>query len=88
MVERPTTVDAVTTKCLWGVVALLVAASWVSTLLGHDPFARQFGFTACATSALAAVLQIRRWFVRVNELIRHMHSAEHSSAAVGVRSLR
>lgn len=61
---------AVATWVAWGVVGALFVGLWVSLWVGYEPVAQACGFTACASSAVAATLHIRRFTCRTQTLMR------------------
>lgn len=64
----------------WVATAALLVAAWMAWALGGPDsiyFALLIAETACVTSAVAAVLQIRTYSARVCRLIRVTHGIEH-----------
>ena len=48
----------------------MLIGMWVALWLGNESAAQAFGFTACAGSAVAATLHIRRFMCRTQRLVR------------------
>ena len=71
---------AVVTTLGWVSVGTMIVGMWLALWVGHDPLAQALGFTGCASSAVAAVAQIRRYTCRVMNLIRALHSADELTA--------
>ena len=78
---------AVVTYAAWAMVFALIGGMWVAVGIGHPGTAQVLGFTGCSTSAVAAVLQIRRYTCRVMAMIRALHGPDEI-AATGLRPLR
>jgi hypothetical protein len=77
----------------WAVVVLLMAAAWTVVLFDHDhwPEGLMLGFSSCATSAVAGVLHIRSYMVRMCALIRAAHRtdlSERDSEQLGLHPVR
>lgn len=72
MHESMISASKVIAAALWIWVTILLATGWTMVLApGERPqLAMGFFSTACATSALAAVLHIRCYFVRLGQLVR------------------
>lgn len=88
MVERQASIDAVVSVLSWGMVVLIFIGSSVAAVTDHVDTARQLGFLACAGSAFAATVQIRRWACRICELIRHSRPIPRQRESGDVRPLR
>ena len=58
---------------LWGLVAVLITASWATDALSLDWVARDFGFTACAGSAVAATVNVRIFAARVCQHLKNAY---------------
>lgn len=61
---------------VWGVVVALVVGMWLALGFGEESVAQALGFTGCATSAVAAVLSIRRYTCKTQALIRLLYGGE------------
>lgn len=71
MYERSIDLFELLTVVLWVLAGALLAAAWVSWVLGMgDQLSALFGFTACATSAVAATCNIRCFAARLARLVR------------------
>lgn len=81
---------AVATWVAWGVVGVLIVGLWVSLWQGSEPVAQACGFTACASSAIAATLHIRRFTCRTQTLMRTllMRDAARSLDSEGLHPVR
>lgn len=75
------------TAGLWAWVLVVLAAAWVVWLAGHHQLAAMFGFTSCASSAVAATGQIRCYTLRVCGLLRAVGGLDIPESGE-VRSLR
>jgi hypothetical protein len=73
---RHVTVASIVTTALWAIVLGLIVGMWVMLAVGHPHAASAFGFTGCATSAVAATASIRRYACRTFRLIRTLHGLE------------
>lgn len=58
------------TLALWTWTLTVLAAAWVAFALGHLGLFHALGFTACASSAVAATAQIRCYAVNLCTQIR------------------
>lgn len=55
----------------WAAVVGFIVAAWAVFLGGENwPLAGMLAFSACATSAAAAVLHVRGYFVRLCRVVR------------------
>lgn len=74
---------------LWAVVVKLIAAAWVVGLWAPESWlvAGLLASTGCATSALAATMQIRVYACRVSRLVR-VTSGLSAGQDAQIRSLR
>lgn len=70
--------DKLATRLAWAlVVGLLFAAWWIALLLPEQwVVAGMLAATACASSAMAATLQIRCYMVRTCNLVRTLSETE------------
>lgn len=55
---------------LWGWTTLCGVLMWASLVTGHEGLMHALGFTACASSAVAAVMSIKCYTVRICTLLR------------------
>lgn len=55
---------------LWVAVVVMMSVMAVATMTGHSDLAHLFGFIGCSTSAVAAVVTVRLYVLRVCGLIR------------------
>lgn len=54
----------------WGLSLALLVLGWNAHIAGHESRSTMFGLSAAWSSAVAAVLQIRCWTIRVCTLVR------------------
>jgi hypothetical protein len=89
MMERTTSTDLAVAYALWATVGLLLAASWVASPLAAAPdwVGRQVGYTACIVSAIAAVVHIRYYTIRVCRLIRNLHGVSTADRPAAVTDM-
>lgn len=73
---------AITTAALWLWVVMALMGAWTAWLVGRHEFAVMLGFTACASSAVAATAHIRCYAARVCRLIRVMGGLNSPDAEV------
>lgn len=74
---------------LWTLVAGLLMAAWAVVLWteGHEFVAGMLAATGCATSALAATMQIKTYACRLSRLVR-MTAGAREEVDTGLRPLR
>ena len=77
MIETQMSVDRFVCRVTWTVVLGLLVGAWVVALRDGDDWliAGLMAATGCATSAVAATLQIRQYVVRTCTLVRALGGA-------------
>ena len=83
--ERSVSAGCVLAYALWALVGLLMATAWVLAW-GDPPRAPVLAWSGAATSAVAATVHVRQFFVTQNRLMRD--AFELGKEATGVRTLR
>lgn len=66
---------------LWAWVGCTIVAGWALMWADVPYMAQMLGFTACASSAVAAVAHVRCYFLRVCRLIRVTHGVDEGAPA-------
>ena len=64
------------TFVLWAWTGFVLIGAWAAWLAGRHELAAMVGFTACASSAVAATSQIRCYTLRVCGLLRIVGSLD------------
>lgn len=85
MTDGNVSVSKLIAVLLWAIVAMLVGFAWLGYYMGLGQLSNLLGFTACATSALAAVFQIKCYAVRAVTLICALDRADRQGR--GLRPL-
>lgn len=89
MHDSQVSASKVITAVLWVWTGAILAAAWTVWVFDQKDLSAMFGFTACASSAVAATSQIRCYTLRVCGLLRVVHGLDESAPPVPApRSLR
>lgn len=90
MVDHRMSAYIVVAGALWAVTFTLIAAAWITTLVGHQPVGMLLGLTGCVTSAAAATAHVKTFSLRVCSVMRaSMGDVAHEGRPEGdVRPIR
>lgn len=76
MHDSQVSASKVITAALWTWVGAVMVAAWIVWLNDLHELAVMFGFTACASSAVAATSSVRCYSLRVCGFLRMIHGLD------------
>lgn len=86
--DRSVPVNILILYGLWSWVLCSIIVGWVLMWSGYTSSAQMLGFTACASSAVAATAHIHCYFKRVCRLIRATYGIERPEPSGELHRIR
>lgn len=80
-------VTTLTLYALWGWVLCSLITGWTIMAAGHLHVAIMFGFTSCASGAVAVAVTGRYNASRVCQLLRNLHGLDGEQAAASLHTV-